>query len=143
MSKPVRVILAVLAGLVIGSLVNKGLTLLSDKVIAPPEGLDAATMEGLKAGMHLMEPKHFLFPFLAHALGTLVGAFVAAKIASTSLPAYIIGALFLIGGITMAVHLPAPLWFEATDLILAYIPAAWLGQTLATGRGGSESTTAN
>ena len=131
MSKPVRVILAVLAGLVIGSIVNIGLILLNDKVIAPPEGLDSTTMEGLKAGMHLMEPKHFLFPFLAHALGTLVGAFVAAKIASTSLPAHIIGALFLIGGIAMAVHLPAPLWFEATDLILAYIPAAWLGQKLA------------
>ena len=50
-----------------------GLIMLSGKVIPPPAGSDVATMEGLKASLHLFEPKHFVFPFLAHALGTLVG----------------------------------------------------------------------
>jgi hypothetical protein len=27
--------------------------------------------------MHLFEPRHFIFPFLAHSLGTFAGAFVA------------------------------------------------------------------
>lgn len=136
-------ILAVLAGLVIGSLVNMGLILLSDKIIAPPEGIDSTTMEGLKAGMHLMEPKHFLFPFLAHALGTLVGAFVAAKITCTSRASYIVGGVFLVGGAVMTYQLPAPLWFETTDLILAYIPAACLGLKLASDRGQSAPSTTN
>ena len=33
--------------------------------------------------MHLFEPKHFLFPFLAHALGTFAGAWLAAFIAAS------------------------------------------------------------
>ena len=70
-----RLILAVIAGLVVGSLVNMALVMLSGHVIPPPAGVDTATTEGLKAAMPLFEPKHFLFPFLAHAVGTLVGAF--------------------------------------------------------------------
>jgi hypothetical protein len=92
--------------------------------------------EGLQAAMHLLEPKHFLFPFLAHALGTLVGAFIATKLAKKSgrLPAITVGILFLIGGIIAARMIPAPAWFIATDLLLAYLPAAWIGYSLASSR---------
>jgi hypothetical protein len=79
-----------------------------------------------------MQPKHFLMPFLAHALGTFVGAFIAAKIAATSkmVIAIAIGIVFMIGGIMMVMMLPSPLWFDATDLALAYIPMAYLGSRL-------------
>jgi hypothetical protein len=72
-------------------------------------------------------------PFLAHALGTFVGAFIAAKIAATSkmIIAIAIGIVFMIGGIMMVMMLPSPLWFDATDLVLAYIPMAYLGAKLA------------
>jgi hypothetical protein len=33
--------------------------------------------------MHLFEPRHFVMPFLAHALGTLAGALAAFLIAAT------------------------------------------------------------
>jgi hypothetical protein len=42
------------------------------------------------------------------------------------------GILFLAGGVLMVVILDAPLWFEITDLVLAYIPMAWLGFKLGT-----------
>lgn len=79
--------------------------------------------------MHLFEPKHFLFPFLAHILGTLVGAFTAAKIAANGMMNYAIavGIFFLIGGVVNAFMLPAPSWFIILDLTAAYIPMAWLG----------------
>lgn len=48
--------------------------MISGSIIPPPEGADNTTMEGLKASMHLFQPKHFLMPFLAHALGTFGGA---------------------------------------------------------------------
>jgi hypothetical protein len=133
MAKFVRVLLAVLAGLVVGSAVNMGFIMLSGKVIPPPPGADVTTMEGLKASMHLFEARHFVVPFLAHALGTLAGAFVAAKLApgKPTGPAYVVGGLFLLGGIANVVMLPAPAWFSAVDLLLAYLPAAWLGQALA------------
>jgi len=123
---------AVVAGLVVGSIVNMGIVMLSGSVIAPPEGGDITTMEGLKATMHLFEPKHFIFPFLAHAIGTLVGAYVAAKLAATRnmTMALIIGVFFFIGGSINVSMLGGPLWFTILDLAMAYIPMAYLGGKL-------------
>jgi hypothetical protein len=123
-------ILAVIAGLLIGGVVNMALVVIGPKVIPPPEGAILTTMEGLKAAMPLMQPKHFLFPFLAHALGTLVGAMITALIAANHKMkfAIAIGICFLIGGIMNTVLLPsAPMWFNALDAIVAYIPMAYLG----------------
>ena len=97
-----------------------------------------STMEGIAAAMPLMQAKHFLVPFLAHALDSFVGALVAALIAVSHKMgiALGIGAFTMLGGIYMAYILPAPLWFEAVDLIFAYIPTAWIAGKLATsGRG--------
>ncbi|MFT6996229.1 MAG: hypothetical protein ACJA1P_002977 [Maribacter sp.] len=125
-------VLAVVAGLVAVSIVNMGIVMLSGSIIPPPEGGDITTMEGLKATMHLFEPKHFIFPFLAHALGTLVGAFIAAKIAATRKMsmALVIGAFFLIGGSINIFMLGGPAWFTALDLAMGYIPMAYLGGRL-------------
>jgi len=137
MPRALRLILATLAGLVVGSLVNMGLVAVSGHVIPPPPGADVTTTEGLKASLHLFAPRHFVFPFLAHALGTPVGAYVATVLTPgrTSGPAWAVGGLFLLGGIAAVAMLPAPLWFSALDLVFAYLPAAWLGHRLATGRG--------
>ena len=128
-----RLILAVVAGFLAGSAVNMGLLLLGGNVVPPPAGADTSTMEGLKAALPLFGPQHFLFPFLAHALGTLTGAFAAALIAPdrSSVPAWIVGALFLCGGIANIFLLGGPAWFNAVDVLLAYLPMAWLGQKLA------------
>ncbi len=131
-----RAIVAVIAGVVLGSLVNMALIMASGHVIPPPAGADMTTAEGLTAAMHLMEPRHFLFPFLAHALGTLVGAFVAASVSRSHKLwcAVVVGVIFLIGGIMAARMIPAPTWFVALDLIGAYLPFAWLGYWLARAR---------
>ncbi len=128
-----RNVLAVVLGLVIGSIINGALITVSGSVIPPPEGADLKTMEGLLASMHLMQPKHFVMPFLAHALGTLGGAYIAALIAATHKMkfAIAIGCLFLIGGIINVVMLPSPLWFTLLDLGVAYLPMAYLGGKLA------------
>jgi hypothetical protein len=131
-----RNILAVIAGVVIGSIVNMALIMISGKVIPPPAGVDVTTMEGLKAGMHLMEPKHFVFPFLAHALGTLVAAFLAAWLAASRrmAMALLVGVFSLAAGISAVMMLPAPMWFNVVDLVGAYLPMAALGGTLAVRR---------
>jgi hypothetical protein len=121
-------IIAVIAGFLCGSLVNGGIIMVSGSLIPPPDGADVTTMEGLKASIHLFEPRHFLMPFLAHALGTLVGAFLAAKLAANHQLkfALVIGILFLAGGITNVILLPSPLWFSVLDLVAAYLPMAYL-----------------
>lgn len=136
MNPIVKNILAVIAGLIIGSIVNMGIIILSASIIPPPKGGDTTTMEGLQATMYLFEPKHFIMPFLAHALGTLVGAFVTAKIAATRkmLFSLLVGAFFFIGGAISASSLGGPIWFNALDLIVAYFPMAFLGWKLAGSR---------
>lgn len=125
-------VLAVLAGIVLGGLVNMALISVGAGIIPPPEGVDPSDMESLEASMHLFEPRHFVFPFLAHALGTLVGAFIAGLLARTHKLGFAlaIGAFFLAGGIAMSLMLPAPTWYIVVDLVLAYIPMAWIGGRL-------------
>ena len=129
----IRNTLAVLVGLVVGSVVNMGLVNIGPAVIPMPEGADISTMEGLQKSMTLFTPANFLFPFLAHALGTLVGAFVAAKlgISHKRKLAMVVSCFFLAGGIAMVNMLGGPLWFNITDLTLAYLPMGFLGGMLA------------
>lgn len=127
-----RNILAVVAGIVVGSIVNMALISVSGTIIPPPNGADVTTTEGLQATMHLFEPKHFLFPFLAHALGTFAGAFLAASIAASHKFkfAMAIGVFFLAGGIASVFMLPSPVWFTVLDLMVAYLPMAFAGYAL-------------
>jgi len=115
--------------------VNMGIILISGSIIAAPAGADTTTMEGLIESMHLFQPRHFIMPFLAHAIGTLTGAFVAAKISKSKklLSAIVVGLFFIFGGITNVFILPSPIWFSIIDVVAAYIPMAYLGARLAKG----------
>ncbi len=126
-------ILAVVAGVILGSIINMSLVMLGFTIIPPPSGVDMMTPEGFAEGMKLMTPKNFVFPFLAHALGTLAGAFTTFKLAATHhlKLALGIGVWFLIGGIIVAQTPDTPTWFIALDLIGAYLPMGWLGAKLA------------
>ncbi len=132
MNPKLKNILAIIAGIVGGGIVNMGIVSLSGSVIPPPEGVDPSSMESLKENMHLFGPQHFVMPFLAHALGTLAGALLAALIASTRKMTFalVIGFFFLAGGIMMVFMVPSPVWFAILDLAVAYIPMAWLGGKL-------------
>jgi len=121
--------LAVIAGFVVGSAVNMGLIMTGSALIPPPPGVDVTDAESLKASMHLFETRHFVTPFVAHAGGTLTGALVAWLMATGNreIPAWIIGGLFFLGGIYASRVFPAPVGFIGADLVLAYIPMAWVG----------------
>lgn len=118
---------------VVGSVVNGAIITIGPRLIPPPEGADMTTAEGIAAAMPLLQPRHFLAPFVAHAAGTLVAAFLGARLLPQrrlSVGA-VVGLLFLAGGIAASQMIPAPGWFVATDLLLAYLPMAWLGVRLA------------
>ncbi|WP_334113724.1 hypothetical protein [Paucihalobacter sp.] len=133
MNPTLRNVIAVIIGLVVGSGFNMGIIMVSGSIIPPPAGVDPAQIDSLVNNMYLFKPKHFIMPFLAHAIGTLVGAFLAAKIAAKYHfnMAMIIGLFFLLGGISSAFMLPAPTWFILVDVVFAYIPMAVLGARLA------------
>jgi len=132
MNTTLRNILAVLAGWFGGSFVNMALIQLGHSLF-PIEGLDQNDMDAFAAIIPTLEAKYFIFPFLAHAVGTLVGAFLAAIIGVNRkmMLALIVGVLFLIGGIAVNIMLPGPTWFTMVDILFAYIPMAWLGGNLA------------
>jgi hypothetical protein len=127
-----RNIIAVVVGIFVGGLVNFGLVNIGYSVFPLPAGADVSTMEGLAATIHLFGWKNFIFPFIAHAAGPLVGTFIAMIIAASH-KAYIavgMGAWFLLGGIIANIWIPAPFWFHVLDLAVAYVPMTWLGAKL-------------
>ena len=136
MKSILRNIFAVLVGIILGGFVNMGIIMVSGSVIPPPEGVDMTTTEGLIAAANLLQPIHYLMPFLAHALGAFVGALIAGLIAASHkmIFALSIGLVFLVGGIWMVFLVPAPTWFIVVDLVLAYIPMAYLAGKMTTKR---------
>lgn len=133
MNPVVKNILAFVAGIIVGGVVNSMIVSLNGVLIPLPEGADVTSMEGLAASMSLFRPIHFLMPFLGHALGTFVGAFIVAKFAAShgSKLAYFIGLFFLGGGIYMVTQLPSPMWFNIVDVVFAYIPMSFLAIKMA------------
>ena len=132
MSPVLKNVVALLAGLVAGGLVNMALVTIGPMLVPPPAGVDMTDMDFLAQSMHLMGPQHFAFPLLAHALGTLVGATLTFLLAARNsrFLAFGIGVFFLLGGISAARMIPAPTWFVVVDLAMAYLPMAWLGTVL-------------
>lgn len=127
-----RNILAVVFGWFGGSVVNMGLVKIGQTLL-PIKGIDPTDMKALAEVMPTLDFEYFIFPFLAHALGTLVGAAIAGVIAMKHKMKFAlgIGFLFLLGGIAVNYMLPGPTWFAVTDILIAYIPMAWIGGKIA------------
>lgn len=124
---------AIGVGFLIGSMVNMVIVWTGPRVIPLPEGVDMSDMEKVAENIPLLKPANFLAPWLAHAVGTLVGAFVAAKLSIENRfrAAMVVGVLFLLGGITTVIMVGGPVWFILLDLAGAYLPMAFLGARLA------------
>ena len=134
---------AVVAGVLLGSVVNMGIIIVGMLVIPLPEGTDMADTESMKAFMASAGPLHFLPPFLAHAAGTFVGAATAAYLATTKKMWFALGIAiwFLFGGIVAITMYGGPLWFKLLDLGAAYLPLGFLGGKLF--RGNDQKTPAS
>lgn len=132
MSPLLRNILAVVAGFGTCLLLNGLLLDLFMRLIPPPAGFDPNT----PSTYTLLEARHFIAPFLAHAVPSLIGGWLAARLAAARPMTFalVVGGLHLLGGIAAAFMIPAPTWFIALDLVVAYLPMAWLGGRLAGAR---------
>jgi len=128
----IKNVLAVIFGWLGGSVVNMALIKFGHKLL-PIAGIDPNDMSALAEVLPTLEFKYFIFPFLAHALGTLSGATIAGLIAANHKMKFSlgIGGLFLLGGIIVNYMLPGPTWFTIADLVFAYLPMAWFGGKLA------------
>lgn len=127
-----RNILAPILGILIGSFVNMAIITIGPIFISPPDGIDMSDMDRFAENLQLLEPIHFIPPWLAHALGTLVGAAIASAVAFSHKFKFAtgVGLFFLCGGIMMVLMFGGPTWFICVDLIAAYLPMAYLGGLL-------------
>jgi hypothetical protein len=126
--------IVIILSIFIGAQVNGAFLTLGTNLIPPPEGCNLNTMDGLKAAVPFLEAKHYLFPFLAHAIGTLISAVLITRFLKSQqvLFSMMAGILFLLAGVSMVIMLPeTPIWFVLVDLIGAYIPMAYFGNRIA------------
>lgn len=123
---------ATVCGIVAGAIINLGLVTVGMSVFPLPEGIDASNMDEIRKLMPTLPVGNFVFPLLGHAIGSLIGATVTARLAANSpmRGALIVGGFFLLGGIAMIINCSGPTWFISTDLLLCYFPMALLGGTL-------------
>ena len=115
----------VILSIIIGMIINIGLIIIGGIIFPLSENVNP--MNAIN-----WDFKYFIFPFLAHSIGTLSGAFVASKLSRNYhiiIPG-IVGLYFLSWGIYMVTILPAPIWFICLDLIICYIPMCLLGWSL-------------
>lgn len=129
----IRGILAVVLGMIAGGVFNMALVTLSHVVYPLPEGLDPNDFAAFRAHVeaHGLPACALLIVLGAHAGGSFVSGFVCGLIARRPwyLAATILGVLWMCGGVSMLMMLPAPKWFAIADVVL-YIPAALLGAKL-------------
>ena len=122
-----RIILGLLLGLFVGAMVNGSFIELGMKIFPYPNGVNLNTPEGMEA-FYGLPFKYYIFPFIAHAMGTLSGCLIALLLVRTyaTWVVYTIGLIFFVGGIMAVYMINAPLWFDILDLGVAYFPMAWL-----------------
>ena len=116
-----RITLGIILGLLSGGMVNGSFIHLGNIVFPYPSNFSWDLF-------YTLPLKFYLFPFLAHALGTLCGCLLYLRIAAkyATWPVYIIGTAFFGGGVLVGTMINAPLWFDCVDLIFAYFPMSWL-----------------
>lgn len=132
MKSTLKLVFGLFVGAAGGAIVNMGLIVVGSELIPAPAGIDVTSTESLAASGHLLEPQHFVFPLFAHAGGTLAGCLIACMIARhrPRASAIGVGCIFLAGGIANVFMIPAPVWFIALDLVLAYLPMAFLAMMI-------------
>jgi hypothetical protein len=129
MNPIIRNILAVIVGSFVAMFVNGSIISLGGEMLPVPEGIDPNDIESIKANIDRYTPVHFIAPFLAHAIGSLVGAIIACLIGVSRhrLLALIVVGFHFLGGLAMVVMLDfKPISFTVIDLVFAYFPMGLL-----------------
>ena len=127
-----RLLMALVIGMAVGGAVYGGVIALGSLIIPPPAGMNPTDWDSVAAAVHLLETRHYVVRFLAHASCSLVGGMLAYIVGGRyrSMAVYAIGLFFLSMGIMAAQMIPAPMGFVVFDLVAAYIPMAVLGGSI-------------
>lgn len=127
-----RSVLAVLAGVAVAAIVVAIVEAISTLVYRAPPGLNLADAAAMREFIRDLPAGAFVFVLVGWALGTLTGAWTAARIANRShlVHGNIIGTLLLGTGVANMLMLPHPAWVWVIGVI-AFVACGYAGGRLA------------
>ena len=136
-----RKILAVVAGIIAGSLTVFLLEAIGHLIVPPPPAMDATNLESIRAAMSQMPLSTFVLVLVAWCGGSFVGGLVAAAIARSSgrACALAVAGLIVLSGIISMIMIPHPIWFWIAGIVLPF-PCALAGARLAPGPSAAAAT---
>jgi hypothetical protein len=117
---------AVIVGMIVAFLIVAGAEGLAHKIYPPPPGTNMQDMDQVKAFVATLPLSVLLIVLAGWLLATFVATWLAARIAGTPIPGYVVGALLLCAGIANAFMIPQPVWFSIASIVI-YIGATWVG----------------
>lgn len=135
MSKNLRLLLALLAGMVAALVVTMALEGISAGLFPMPTGLDPHDTAQFIARMKEIPLGAMLMVLGGHLLGTLAGAFTAVRLAPPLMDRGrslgLVVALLMQGGAAVNIAvIPHPVWFAFGDVVGIGV-FAWIGMALA------------
>ncbi|WP_454045280.1 hypothetical protein [Chryseobacterium sp. Marseille-Q8038] len=115
-----RRILAVLVGLIAGSIGITVVEKIGHALYPPPVEAGAGDMEALKVYVGQAPFMALFFIILAYALAAVISGFTATKISNNGkyTAALICGIIFLLMTVYMMVSLPTPIWFWILGILV-------------------------
>ena len=127
----VRSVLGVFLGVISCFFLILAVEMVGQKVYPPPPGMDFTRPETVEAAMRDLKPGQFAFVLGAWAVGTFIGAGIAARIAPVAKVWHgmAIGVLFLLMSLGQMSMFPHPTWFKVIGLA-EFLPLAYLGARL-------------
>jgi hypothetical protein len=117
---------AVIAGMIVAFLLVAGAEGIAHKIYPPPPGMNNQDMIQVKAYIATLPLSAMLVVLTGWLIATFAATWLAARIAGTAIPGYIVGALLLCAGIANAFMIPQPVWFSIASIVI-YIGATWVG----------------
>lgn len=125
-----RLIAAIVAGILVGTIFNGTVSALALKLYPLPDGINWADVEAVEHYLANLPVMAYVIILVAHVGQSFAGSLVAAIIGKSfeMYVALVIGMFSLIGGITNMMSLPLPtwMWIEAPLYIIAACVAAKL-----------------
>ncbi|HEX9406737.1 MAG TPA: hypothetical protein VF975_05425 [Thermoanaerobaculia bacterium] len=121
---------AVLLGLIVAVIIVQAAEYCVHLMYPPPPGTNMRDMNAVKVFVATLPTAAFVIVLAGWLVATLVGTYVAARIARTVYAGYFIGGLLLGGGIANAYFIPQPVWFSVVSFFV-YISMTLLGSRAA------------
>jgi hypothetical protein len=117
---------AVIVGMIVAFLLVAGAEGIAHKIFPPPRGTNMQDMAQVKAFVATLPLSVLLIVLTGWLIATFVATLLAARIAGTPIPGYIVGALLLCAGIANTFIIPQPVWFSIASIVI-YIGATRVG----------------